>query len=237
MSLAQSIERGRYGPYPSDAAPRRLVWPTRLLGLAVGHLTLFGLCSRRSMFRLLDAGEREILDEVTREVSFRTVSLDCAPNGFVLCRCETVPNMSDLVTLLFRASSEPSTDCRAMSLSQRKAWLPLLEELELARVPFTRVRDGGTECYLVHGVYGGEPIDHAYWCWTQRSLAFEINGIVCELRGDAAHGPGLATMLAFVRKIERATEAAWSSQDATGLAGGAHGSFGAGTPRPQGHLA
>ena len=142
-----------------------------------------------------------------------TVSVDCAPGGFVLCRCESVPGLSDLVTLYFRPADEPSTADRAVSLSQRKAWLPLREELELARVPFTQVRDGGEECYLVHGVYGGEPIDHAYWYWTQRSLTFEVDGIVCELRSEAGRGPGLAAMLAFVRRIERATKARRHSRD------------------------
>jgi hypothetical protein len=203
---AQAIERGRYGAYPQKSAPWRSVWPTRLRALAVGHLARFRVSSRLSMFRELDPRERAILEEARAHVDFPTVSIDCAFKDFVLCRCEAVPGLRDLVTLCFRAAHEPST-AGAVSLSQREAWLPLHEELELARVPFTRVRDGGDECYLVHGVYGGEPIDHAYWCSTQRSLTFEVNGIVCELRSEAGRGPGLATMLSFVRKIEKCTKA------------------------------
>ena len=149
------------------------------------------------MCRELDGAERVILEQARQEAGFRTVSVGCAPEGFVLWRCESVPGQSDLVTLYFRAGDEPSIADRAVSLSQRKGWLPLREELELARVPFTRIRDGD-ECYLVHGVYGGEPIDHAYWCWTQRSLAFEVDGIVCELRSEAGRGPGLTTMLTIL---------------------------------------
>ena len=211
MTRAKPIERGRYGAYPQNVVPWRSVWPTRIHGVAVGHLARFGLYS--PMFSELDPGERAILEQARQQADFPTVSVDCAPGGFVLCRCESVPGLSDLVTLYFRPADEPSTADRAVSLSQRKAWLPLREELELARVPFTQVRDGGEECYLVHGVYGGEPIDHAYWYWTQRSLTFEVDGIVCELRSEAGRGPGLAAMLAFVRRIERATKARRHSRD------------------------
>jgi hypothetical protein len=233
---AQAIDRGRYGASPQNLAPWRSVWPTRLRAVAVGHLARLGLSSRFSKFRELDQRERAILEAASALVDFPIVSIDCAPKGFVLYRCETVPGLSDLATLCFRGVDEQAD--RAMSLSQRKAWLPLREELGLARVPFTRVRDGRGECYLVHGVYGGEPIDHAYWCSTQRSLTFEVDGIVCELRSEAGRGPGLATMLSFVRRIGTSAKGRLPSRQEAASASRKRRRFGADCPSamaPRGH--
>jgi hypothetical protein len=162
------------------------------------------------MMRDLTGDERRILEDARSRVEFAFVTIDRGLRGFQLSSCESVPGYRDVVTLNFRAADEPSIADNAISLTQRKGWLPLHEELTLAHVPFTRMRDGRGECYLVHGVYGGEPIDHAYWYWTQHSLTFEVGGIVCELREEIGRGPGLATLLAFARRIE---EAASNKQD------------------------
>jgi hypothetical protein len=173
--------------------------------LAIGVFARLGLRLQDRNLRELTQDEVRILDDASSRVDFKTVVIDRCPRGFHLCRCDSVPGMRDLVDVNFRAADEPSLADKAISMSQRKGWLPLHEELTGAHVPFTRMRDGGSECYLVNGVYGGEPIDHAYWYWTQHSLTFEVAGIVCELREEIGRGPGLATLLAFARRIELAT--------------------------------
>jgi hypothetical protein len=156
------------------------------------------------MMRDLTGDERRILEDARSRVDFAFVTIDCGLQGFQLVSCESVPGYRDIVTLNFRAADEPSIADKVISLTQRKGWLALHEELTLAHVPFTRMRDGRRECYLVHGLYGGEPIDHAFWYWTRHSLTFEAGGIVCELREEIGRGPGLAALLAFARRIEEA---------------------------------
>ena len=87
-------------------------------------------------------------------------------------------------------------------MEQRKAWLPLEEEVTSARVPFARIKVKGNDCYIIFGFYGGEPIDHAYW-FNQLSIAFEIEGVVVELREikTKQRGIKLWVILQFVRSL------------------------------------
>ena len=87
-------------------------------------------------------------------------------------------------------------------MEQRKAWLPLEEEVTSARVPFARIKAKGNDCYIIFGFYGGEPIDHAYW-FNQISIAFEVGGVVVELREikTKKRGIRLWATLHFVRSL------------------------------------
>jgi hypothetical protein len=180
-------------------------WRARLQALTTGSLARLGYRRGRRMLRKLDADERRILEDARSRVDFETVEIDRGIRGYFICRADSIAIMRDLVDINFRAADEPSLADKAIMLTQRKAWLPLREELEGARYPFVRIPDGGAECYLVSGMYGGEPIDHAYWYWTQRALYFNVAGIACTLREEIGRGPGLATLLAFARQIEEAT--------------------------------
>jgi hypothetical protein len=201
----QGVSRGRYGPHPTAIVPRKIIWLARLEAFAVGGVARLGLGPGRRTLRELSDDEGLILEDAQSRVDFELVTIDCGLRGFHLCSCESVPGMRDLVELRFRAAGEPSPADAPVTISQRKGWLPLYEELLNSHVPFTRMRDGRSGCYLVNGVYGGEPIDHAYWYLTRHSLTFEVAGIVCELREEIRRGPGLATLLALARRIEQAT--------------------------------
>lgn len=87
-------------------------------------------------------------------------------------------------------------------MEQRKAWLPLEEEVTSARVPLARIKVKGNDCYIIFGFYGGEPIDHAYW-FNQLSIAFEIEGVVVELREikTKKRGIKLWVIFQFVRSL------------------------------------
>lgn len=89
-------------------------------------------------------------------------------------------------------------------MEQRKAWLPLEEEVTSARVPFARIKVKGNDCCIIFGFYGGEPIDHAYW-FNQLSIAFEIEGVVVELREikTKQRGIKLWVIFQFVRSLTK----------------------------------
>ena len=88
-----------------------------------------------------------------------------------------IPGSPEIVRFLYFEMKLETNSC----IEQRKAWLPLEEEVTSARVPFTRIKVKGSDCYIIFGFYGGEPIDHDYW-FNQLSITFEIEGIVVELR-------------------------------------------------------
>lgn len=139
-----------------------------------------------------------MLTAAQQRIAFTLLAPACAPVGYHLAAVESVPHCDDVVTLVYEGEHGKS-----FRLSQRKQWLPLREELELARVPNTAVRCGSVQMFLVHGVYVGEPIDRSYSARHRRSLAIETCGLVCELREVIGRGPGLRSLIALARSLAR----------------------------------
>jgi hypothetical protein len=120
------------------------------------------------------------------------------PEGYRLQGYEAAPGSNTLITLNFAAATG-----RSFQISQRQGWLPLDEELEVARVPFTPLGPSRRRLYVVHGLYGGEPIDHTFWAATRRSVAVEIDGLVVEVREITGTGPGLRNLLHIAAGMDR----------------------------------
>ena len=126
----------------------------------------------------------KLIEEACTKVDFRVVRPLCVPRGYGISGLTEIPGSPDIATFVFRNESGEQ-----FSMEQRRAWLPLQEEVELARVPFAKVKVAGNDCYLISGYYGGEPIDHAYW-FSQLSITFEVAGVVVELREISSRRAG-----------------------------------------------
>lgn len=98
-----------------------------------------------------------------------------------------------------------AADGRSFELVQRARWLPLIEELTAARIPFERIRTVSPPLYVVNGKYGGEPIDGAFWN-TRRALQLELGDLSLELREVVGRGPGLSALIHFAMAIRAAAD-------------------------------
>jgi len=114
--------------------------------------------------------------------------------GWCLVAVDCVPDCADLLMLEYDTQGG-----RSFRVSQRPKWLPLAEELRLARMPATEIRCGPARMFVVHGVYTGEPIDRAYSARQRRSIALELGEVVAELREVTGRGPGLRGLMTMAR--------------------------------------
>jgi hypothetical protein len=187
--------RGLYGPHPKAAIPPALLWRERIRAWAAAlHCALAP--DRYGKLRRAAADDAALLADAQRHLAFPLLAPTHVPAGYRLDGVETVPHCDDLLTLTYQA--EPG---KSFCLSQRKQWLPLAEELKLARVAHTAVKCGSVRVFLVHGVHVGEPIDHSYSARYRRSVAVETGGLVCELREIICQGPGLRSLIALARAL------------------------------------
>src|SRR5262245_22936919 len=176
--------RGLYGPEPDRSISRRRLWSGHMAAVAA----LWGarLLPRHHGLRTLAGEERTIVSLAQAGIAFALRAPPRLPRAYRLVRSDPVPGCTDLATLVF---ADPAG--RGFTLSQRRAWLPLAQELAIARVPFTSIGLSGHAFHVVHGAHGGEPIDHSFWPATRRSLTFEADGFVVDLREIIGQGPGL----------------------------------------------
>lgn len=133
-----------------------------------------------------------MIDDAAGNARFAAWRPAKVPVGFTVVGVDVVPYSKDVVTIRL---SGPGT--RALEISQRLAWLPLKEELETAGVPFDRV-PGSRPIYLMHGKYGGEPIDLSFWS-TRHALVFQRGEVRVECREMVGGGPGLSALVRFAR--------------------------------------
>jgi hypothetical protein len=191
-----TVYRGLYGPHPAALIASALLWRQRLTawGAAVSCRLSSSSCAPHrqpcaTVARLQAGGQ---------QLAFRPVIPAQVLGGYCLTAAERVPGCTDLVTLLYRAEGG-----RRFSISQRPGWLPLRDELRLARVPATPVRLGSVQMFVVHGIYTDEPIDRAYSVRSRRSVAIELGELVIELREVTGQGPGLRGLLAMARAMAK----------------------------------
>ncbi|MBV9756499.1 MAG: substrate-binding domain-containing protein [Alphaproteobacteria bacterium] len=189
-----TVYRGLYGPPPAALIASALLWRHRLTAWGAALLSRFSSGSRALQAeRPAAVGS---LQSAGRQLAFRPVVPAQVLRGYRLGAAATVPGCSDLLTLIYQAEWG-----RRFSISQRPGWLPLADELRLARVPATPVRLGSLHMFVVHGVYIDEPIDHAYSARSRRSVAIQLGDLVVELREVTSEGPGLRGLLAMARSM------------------------------------
>jgi hypothetical protein len=183
------VHRGLYGPQPKALLPSGWLLRARIgLKLLAYGVSLPGIA--RAVLRPLREEERSAVMTGCAPAAFPALMPCRTISGFRLVGCQVSPGPGDVVDLAFEDGRG-----RAFTLSQRRRWLPLAQELALSGVGFTSLRRHGTVLYLVHGSYGGEPIDHSFWADTRRGLVCERDDVILEFREIVGRGPGLARLL------------------------------------------
>jgi hypothetical protein len=189
-----TVYRGLYGPHPAALIASALLWRQRLT--AWGEALLCRLSFVGCAPRVEPVATVARVNAGGEQLGFRPVIPAQVLRGYRLAAAERVPGCTDLLMLVYQA------ECgRRFSVSQRPTWLPLADELRLARVPATPVRCGSVPMFVVHGVYTDEPIDHAYSARHRRSVAIEVADLAIELREVTGRGPGLRGLLAMARRM------------------------------------
>lgn len=204
-----TLYRGLYGPHPAAVIAPALLWRRRLAAWIAASRCALAFAAPASALEPAAAGERA-LDEA-RRLRFWPLVPAAVARGYRLAGAECIPHCTDLLTLVYDAGCGKS-----FRLSQRQKWLPLAEELRVARVPATPVRCGSVRMFVVHGVYTGEPIDHAYSARHRRSVAIELGETIAELREVIGQGPGLPGLIAMARGM---AEQSRRAPPADGIAG------------------
>lgn len=197
MSSGDSFSRGRYGISPESRATayQKLRFKFRI------HVANFYslLCATffRSLRKVTTDSELALIEEACRTAHFDVVRPLRIPRGYTISGLAEIPGSPEITRFVFRNEAGDQ-----FLMEQRKAWLPLEEEVTSARVPLARIKVKGNDCYIIFGFYGGEPIDHAYW-FNQLSIAFEIEGVVVELREikTKKRGIKLWVIFQFVRSL------------------------------------
>jgi hypothetical protein len=163
-------------------------------------LRIAGLIGRHVAFplglRTLSGSERSSVATAAGEARFDAWVPRSVPTGFSVVAVDLARFSRDVLTigLCDRAG-------RAMEVSQRENWLPLAEELATAGVPFDAV-PGLNGVFLMHGKYGGEPIDLSFWN-SRRALVFERGKLRIECREVIGRGPGLSALIRFAAAASR----------------------------------
>jgi len=195
-SVPSSLHRGEYGPYPEFLVTKRRLRRSRL-GLELARVALHR--PFRWLFplsRLESKPEHELIGAAQAAVDFQLLRPSMIPRGYRLAHLDLVPGCRDLATLVFLGPGE-----RSFVLSQRPRYMPLTAELELAHQPFTTLSYQGWTLHVVHGAYGGEPIDRSFWVSTRRSLAWEGKGLICEVRQVLGRSPRLTSLVRFAMSV------------------------------------
>ena len=195
-SVPSSLHRGQYGPYPEFLVTKWRLRRSRF-GLALARIALHRpLTWLFPLSRLKSVSERKLIDAAQGAVEFQLLRPSMTPLGYRLAHLDLVPGCRDLATFVFLGPRD-----RSFVLSQRPCYVPLTAELELAHQPFTTLSYQGRTLHVVHGAYGGEPIDGSFWVSTRRSLAWEQKGLICEVRQVLGRSPRLTSLLRFAMSV------------------------------------
>jgi hypothetical protein len=186
---AVTIKRGYYGPQPLGAIGAPAHARSRRTALLAGRIGRH-LAAVRGL-RGISASERQVLADVVAQARFRAWAPDRVPAGFFVRGADVASYSRDVVTFALSDGGR-----RSFEIAQRVRWMPLLDELNAAGVPFDRVAGISPPLYLVHGKYGGEPIDRSFWS-TRRGLHFECGDLSVEFREVIGTGPGLWALVHF----------------------------------------
>lgn len=197
MSSGDSFSRGRYGALPESRATAYQKWRFRIRIHVANIVSLLRGSFFHSLRKITEDTELAFIEEACGAADFDVVRPLKSPRGYVIAGLAEIPGSPEIARFVFRNEAGDQ-----FLMEQRKAWLRLEEEVTSARVPFTRIKVSGNDCYIIFGFYGGEPIDHAYW-FNQLSIAFEVGSIVVELREIKMNQRGIKlwVILHFIRSL------------------------------------
>jgi hypothetical protein len=145
--------------------------------------------------------ERAVLAETRGQVGFDLAVPSVLPRGWRITGHDLVPGARSLATLLL---SGPRGGF--LRLTERLPTVPLSEEVALLGHPHRTLEFRGQTYVLFDGAWAaGEPVDGWHWHRTRRVVAWERDGVICELEHVVGRGPGLARTLrvAHATRLER----------------------------------
>jgi hypothetical protein len=194
--MESRVHRGSYGPLPVDTLRYTELFRSRAGAIVAG------LLGRHFVFdpmRALNEKEQQILAACAQRAAFSMLQSFPVPRDFRVVAADAVTGGRDAAIIRLEARG-----CW-FELSQRARWLDLREELTLAGVPFTKVPGFNVPIFVVHGRYGGEPIDHSYWI-SRHAVILEHREVRLELRETIGTGPGLSILLRCAAEIANSSE-------------------------------
>ncbi|BBY27462.1 hypothetical protein GCM10023114_47850 [Mycolicibacterium sediminis] len=115
---------------------------------------------------------------------------DSLPTGYVLTAASAFKSGGG-VEFVFRS---PDGE-RSFRLTQRAWFVPLTEEIQLAKVPHTRVRGVRNDLFVLPGEFYEEPIDHGFWHQTRWATAWQRGPLVSQFRCVRGRAPSAATLI------------------------------------------
>jgi hypothetical protein len=183
------LDSRREFPVPKAPAVRwrgsgLLAWPQRFVD------------EHKPMRSQLLESEAAILKRVHGLVSFELLAPRAVPFGYRLARDDLVPHDRSLAALIYEGRSG-----KWFRFAQRARTFPLIEELEVTRVPHSLHKLEGLEFYVVHGAFVGEPGDSRHWHTTRRSIAWEQEGSICEIAQVIDESPSLWVALRIAASV------------------------------------
>ncbi len=198
--MKTGIRHNFYGPPPIEIVSLA----TRRFAMVRAVITAYISCLAplRSSLSDVDRPQALLLSECSKRLRIDITRPRRVPRGFAIVSAEPATSIGDSVILKVSSSNGK----REFEIAQRGRWLPLAEELATAKIPYSRVPLGwgGKEAFVLHGRFGGEPIDHSFWM-TRQAVLFESGSIVVELRETRGKGLGLLLMLGYARDLAQTT--------------------------------
>ena len=147
--------------------------------------------------------ERTVVAEVAGQVSFDLAAPSVLPRGWRIAGHDLVPGARSLATLVLEGPRG-----RRLRLSERVPTVPLLEEVELLGHPHRKLTFRGEPYIVFDGAWAaGEPVDGWIWHRTRSVVAWERDGVICELEQVVGRGPGLARTLRVAQATRRVRHA------------------------------
>jgi hypothetical protein len=188
--MKSDLVRGYYGPLPSAFFSKN-----QLLARGIGAFVAGAIGGHfSSLCRLmpLGASQTSVLEGCAKKLRFEMWRPDNVPAGYRIVSATPSTTIGDAVIIELRGQ----TQWQAFEIAQRERWLPIDEQLSTAGVPFTRVPGTERRIFIVHGRYGGEPIDRAFWT-TRQAVMFEHGELIVEFREVRGLGPGVRALVHY----------------------------------------
>ncbi|MDQ1850628.1 hypothetical protein Q9299_20185 [Gemmobacter fulvus] len=198
--MKTGLRHNFYGPRPIEIVSLT----TRRFAMLRAVITACVSClvPLRSLLNDVDRPQALLLSDCSNRLRIDITQPRRVPRGFAIVSAEPATSIGDSVILKVSSGNGK----REFEIAQRGRWLPLAEMLATAKIPYSRVTLGwgGREAFVLHGRFGGEPIDHSFWM-TRQAVLFESGNIVVELRETRGKGLGLLHMLGYARDLAQTT--------------------------------
>jgi hypothetical protein len=149
-----------------------------------------------AVFSGLTPAEADRAAHLQASVNFPILLPGSLPFGYRLVSVKTVEHAGDLAIMAFRGPWG-----RSFRLTERIATLALRTELAGAGIPYRTVLYRGRDFAVIRGEFVGEPVDLWHWHDTRDAVAWEQDGLICEIGVIRAHGPGLSRCLRIASSL------------------------------------